>query len=301
MTFWLQPCAAPWVRCARDPLSCVGFVLTFQMVFPYISRRLAARIAWSEMAFGAVVPLGGAGGMSVGAWILHTKEVPLRLVVIRSGVLFLLTTAINVLVLALAGVGLGIGLLAGPHPATLGLVPAAVALAGLAVFGSADIWGCRLPGQGRLATWTSSIADAVRMTRGSLLSWDWRLAGAVGYLLFDIAVLWACFRAFGANPPLAGLVLGYQIGYLANLIPLPGSIGALEGGLAGALLLYGTPPGPTLAAVIIYHAIALWLPTIGGTIAFATLRGALQPLPAHVMKRILRNARRTLSPRSLPS
>jgi uncharacterized membrane protein YbhN (UPF0104 family) len=118
---------------------------------------------------------------------------------------------------------------------------------------------------------------------------DWRLVAAAGYLLFDIAVLWACFRAFGAEPPLAAILLGYQLGYLANVVPVPGSLGALEGGLTGALLLYGTSPGPTLAAVIAYHAIALWVPTIGGTIAFASLHGTLRrPLPAGVGRRIQR-------------
>jgi hypothetical protein len=38
----------------------------------------------------------------------------------------------------------------------------------------------------------------------------------VTYLLFDIAVLWACFAALGPLPPLATLVLGYQIGYWAT-------------------------------------------------------------------------------------
>jgi uncharacterized membrane protein YbhN (UPF0104 family) len=79
---------------------------------------------------------------------------------------------------------------------------------------------------------------------------------------------------------------------LANLVPVPGGIGPLEDGLTGALLLYGTRPGPTVAAVIVYHAIALWLPTIGGTIAFASLRRTLhKPLPAAARRRIERKQR----------
>jgi hypothetical protein len=46
----------------------------------------------------------------------------------------------------------------------------------------------------------------------------------------------------------------------------------LEGGLLGALLLYGLPAVPTAAAVVLYHAIALWVPTIGGTFGFVRLR-----------------------------
>ena len=118
---------------------------------------------------------------------------------------------------------------------------------------------------GRLASWVSA-AEKTAFTP------NWRLLGAIGYLLFDIAVLWACLRAVGTNPPLLALIVGYQIGYLANLIPIPGGLGVLEGGLLGALLLYGLPAAPTAAAVIMYHAIALWVPALGGTVGFARLR-----------------------------
>lgn len=66
--------------------------------------------------------------------------------------------------------------------------------------------------------------------------------------------------------------MGYQIGYLANLVPIPGGVGILKGGMLGALLLYKLPAGPTAAAVVIYHAIALWVPALGGTIGFTRLR-----------------------------
>jgi hypothetical protein len=32
-------------------------------------------------------------------------------------------------------------------------------------------------------------------------------------------------------------MLGYSIGYLANVLSIPGGVGVLDGGLAGALLL----------------------------------------------------------------
>ena len=58
---------------------------------------------------------------------------------------------------------------------------------------------------------------------------DWRIVGAIGYLWFDIAVLFACFAASGHMPALAPVVLAYQIGYLSNFIPVPGGIGVLDG------------------------------------------------------------------------
>jgi hypothetical protein len=95
-----------------------------------------------------------------------------------------------------------------------------------------------------------------------------RLGGAVGYLGFDKAVLGPTLHAVGYNPPLATLLLGYLIGYLANLIPVPGGIGVLEGGLAGTLILYGAPASQTAAAVLISHAIAFWIPSLGGLTAY---------------------------------
>ena len=71
----------------------------------------------------------------------------------------------------------------------------------------------------------------------------------------------------------------HQIGYLANLIPIPGGIGVLEGGLLGALVLYGLPAAPTAAAVVLYHAIALWVPTLGGTLSFIRLRKSVAVVP----------------------
>ena len=37
-------------------------------------------------------------------------------------------------------------------------------------------------------------------------------------------------------------------------------------------MLYGLPAAPAAAAVVMYHAIALWVPTITGTVSFVRLR-----------------------------
>jgi uncharacterized membrane protein YbhN (UPF0104 family) len=75
--------------------------------------------------------------------------------------------------------------------------------------------------------------------------------------------------------PLAVLVLGYIVGYLANLIPIPGAVGVLEGGLAGTLILYGAPDAQAAAGVLVYHAIAFWIPNVGGLLAYRQLRRQL--------------------------
>ena len=42
----------------------------------------------------------------------------------------------------------------------------------------------------------------------------------------------------------------------------------LEGGLVGAMALYGIPVMPATAAVLIYHTIAFWIPSLGGAVAY---------------------------------
>jgi hypothetical protein len=71
---------------------------------------------------------------------------------------------------------------------------------------------------------------------------------------------------------------GYSIGYLANTLPVPGGIGVLDAGLSGALLLYGASPAHVIAAVLVYHAVSFWIPSLGGLIAYARLRPRLTDL-----------------------
>ena len=54
--------------------------------------------------------------------------------------------------------------------------------------------------------------------------------------------------------------MGYLIGQLGGLLPLPGGIGGIDGGLFGALVVYGTPAATTAAAVLAYRVILFWLP-----------------------------------------
>ncbi|MGH2884182.1 MAG: lysylphosphatidylglycerol synthase domain-containing protein, partial [Solirubrobacteraceae bacterium] len=72
--------------------------------------------------------------------------------------------------------------------------------------------------------------------------------------------------------PIDALVIGYIIGYIANMLPVPGGFGVLEGGLAGTLILYGAAPTQAAAAVVVYHAITFWVPSLGGLVGFARLR-----------------------------
>ena len=43
----------------------------------------------------------------------------------------------------------------------------------------------------------------------------------------------------------------------------------LDSGLAGALVLYGMSPAASVGAVLVYHAISIWVPGLGGLAAWA--------------------------------
>ena len=88
-------------------------------------------------------------------------------------------------------------------------------------------------------------------------------------------MLWATFEAFGADVPLTVVLMGYLIGQLGGLLPIPGGVGGIDGGLIGTLIVYGAPAAATTAAVLAYRVILFWLPLVGGGIAFFSLRRAL--------------------------
>jgi uncharacterized membrane protein YbhN (UPF0104 family) len=275
---------AGWVAAAVgfEILSCVGYVVAFLQVFERAPIRFGARVALSELAFNAAVSLGGAGSVAVGAWLLVERGANPGRVAVRSAVLFLLTSAINVITFALVGLGLATGVLAGPSNPLLGWIPAAVGTVVFLFFLALPLLidrglARRLPRKLRLVLETT--AQSIRDTRDLLVRPDWRILGAIGYLWFDMAVLVVCFAALGHTPPIAALVLAYQIAYLSNFIPIPGGIGILDGSMVGALLLYGASATAATAATLVYHAIALWVPAMWGTIAFLLLqRTRGQPL-----------------------
>jgi uncharacterized membrane protein YbhN (UPF0104 family) len=66
--------------------------------------------------------------------------------------------------------------------------------------------------------------------------------------------------------------MGYLIGQLGGLLPIPGGVGGIDGGLIGTLIVYGAPAAGTAAAVLAYRGILFWLPLVTGGIAFASLR-----------------------------
>ena len=98
------------------------------------------------------------------------------------------------------------------------------------------------------------------------------LARTVAGLLADAGLLAACFGLAGLPVPWRGLLFAYAAGQLAGrLVPLPGGLGGVEGGVLGALTLTGTRPAAAAAAVIIYRVAGYWAVGAAGTAAAAIL------------------------------
>jgi uncharacterized membrane protein YbhN (UPF0104 family) len=260
---------------AFELASCSSFVVIFRSFFATVSPRPARELAWTEMGSGALLPGGGVGSLAVGGWLLHLAGMPTKLIIRRSSGLFFLTSAVNVTALIGGGLLLATGVSAGDHNVWLAGLPIAAGLLASALVLALPGYTRRRSPETHTASWARALVDGITEAEHALLHPSWRLLGAVGYLGFDIAVLWAALTAVGYSPPIAVLVLGYIVGYLANLIPIPGAVGVLEGGLAGTLILYGAPAAQAAAGVLIYHAIAFWIPSVGGLVGYRQIRREL--------------------------
>jgi hypothetical protein len=100
----------------------------------------------------------------------------------------------------------------------------------------------------------------------------------VGYLVFDVLVLWCAFLAVNAHPVpgFPTLIMAFIIGALGGSHPLPAAAGTI-GGMTGMLILYGVAAHATLAAVLLHQAIGLLVPLTGGAIAYTILRHRFGP------------------------
>jgi uncharacterized protein (TIRG00374 family) len=279
-----------WVvaGCALEVLSALSYVPAFRVVFCTRMRwGTSYKIAMAEQGANSVLPVGGAGGLALGAWALRRGGMPPAEIADKTVAFFLLTSVPNVGTLVLLGVGLAIGLLPGHAGVALTLVPAAVAAGAIVVTLMLGRLSRRIEtrvsnGEERsrvkrlapaLHATAEGVDGAVRLLRQRS---PMLLLGLVGYMLFDVLVLWASFRALGSTPSLTIVWIAYLIGQLGNLIPIPGGIGGVEIGLIGTLVLYGLPALTATAAVLLYRVIELWIPAVLGLVAFVQLRALLR-------------------------
>ena len=233
--------------------------------------------------------------LSFVSYVLMFRPIFCRRMAWRSS---LIKSSVNFVAVAVLGTVMAIGLVGPDLSLWLTAFPAALSLAAIALVAAVPRLG---PGRDAPAD-ASKLKRALAATRKALVGGTAEageivrardplvVVGAIGYWAWDNAVLWATFHAVGATIPLTVVLMGYLIGQLGGLLPIPGGIGGIDGGLIGTLVVYGAPAGAVAASVLLYRVILFWLPLLLGAVCFASLRRALakeerldlcRPAPAH--------------------
>jgi len=258
--------------------SCLSYVVVFRRFFPEPPRPASRQVAWIAMGAGAVLPGGNFSSAATTGWLLRHHGIGPRALVERCGAMLCFLTLFGFLTNGVCGAILLVGIGHGPHDLEHAGIPILVSLFVIGVAVAAMIAGRRY--RSRLPAAVGSAAAALDHAWASASRPHWRLIGAAGFLWLDMGALWAACRATGHPIGILALSVAYFIGYLATMIPMPAGIGVLDSGLAGALVLYGFSPAASVGAVLVYHAISIWIPGVGGLIAWLPTRGRSRSTPS---------------------
>ena len=250
--------------------SCLGYVIVFRRFFPEPSGEDSRRVAWIAMGAGAVLPGGNISSAAATGWLLRRHGIGTRELLERCGTLLCLLTGFGFAVNGVAGVLLLAGVPGGPHDLPHAGIPILVSVAVLSGAAVMVLVNHRLGERSPLPV--RGIAAGLRGAWGAVRAPHLRLLGGAAFLLLDMGALWAACSATGHPLGLPALVIAYCIGYMATTIPMPAGIGVLDSGLAASLTLYGMPPAAAVGAVLVYHAISVWVPGSGGLIAWLPTR-----------------------------
>ena len=278
-----------------EVFSFCGYVWLFRGVFV----RGESRIDWPEsyqitmagLAATRLFAAAGAGGIALTAWALRRSGMGVRTVACRLIAFTVILYAVYMITLVVDGVGLYLGVIPGGGGFAITIVPAIFGAVVIVLFLGISMLPTDMPrmvgrltsGRRRIERFAVRLAQAsatgasgVRTAIGMVREKNPALIGAVAWWGFDIAVLWACFHAFGGSPPKGVIVMAYFVGMLANALPLPGGIGGVDGGMIGAFAAFGVDAELSVVAVLAYRAFAFWLPTLPGAVAYLQLRRTVQ-------------------------
>lgn len=274
-----------------EVFSYVGYASLFRAVFinrtARINWRASAQIALASEAATRLFAAGGAGGVALTVWALRRAGLDARTIAARMIAFMALLYGVYMGALLLGGIGLYLHLWPGSAPFAITIVPAILGGVMMLLFlalsaipgdferlvshwshGAGRVGGLAR----RLATVPASASTGVRTALELIHTGDPGLLGALANWGFDIACLWACFHAFGYSPEVAVVIMAYFVGWIANLLPIPGGVGGVEGGLIGAFSAFDVNVQGAIVAVLAYRAISFWLPTPVGIFAYFRLR-----------------------------
>jgi uncharacterized membrane protein YbhN (UPF0104 family) len=282
----LREASPGWLAIAvvLEVLSALSYVLMFRPVFCSVMPwRSAAEVGLAEVGTGSIVPASGAGGIALGAWVLSHAGMSRPTIARRSVAFLLLKSSVNFAAVTVVGLLVFLGILGPRQSVWLTLLPAVLAAGAIALVvligrlpagpppSAEDGRLRRLWAQARAALVTGVAEAGVLLRRHDPLL----IIGIVGYWAWDNLALWASFHAVGYTPGAGVLLLGYLIGQLGGLLPIPGGIGGIDGGLIGTFVVFGAPASATAAAVLAYRFILFWIPLLLGAAAFVSLRKSM--------------------------
>jgi glycosyltransferase 2 family protein len=266
------------VSLVMEAASVACFALALQRAFKEnLGPSGAISLGTTSQGVNAVVPAGGTAGFAFAAVVLTDAGFPVASTVARLIALFLVTSVLtNLLLIIVGGGGAAVGLLTAHASLAASVVPAVLALVLVGAFAVA----LKPPRRGRSTARpvrgrASIIRDSLG-TSGDLLSDrdPWLAAGALGYVVCDLVALAAALAALGWGGLGAGtVILGYTLGQLGSVVPLPGTT---EGGLVGALALYGAPLSLAVPAVLVYRTVAIAVPLLLAAVGAVRLRHGLE-------------------------
>ncbi|HEY6399037.1 MAG TPA: lysylphosphatidylglycerol synthase transmembrane domain-containing protein [Solirubrobacteraceae bacterium] len=287
--FWLA------LGAAFEVLSIGGYALLFGTIFrrgmPRLNLRASVEIPLAGIAAIRLLAAAGAGGVAVTVWALRRAGMPSRTIACRMVANYIVQYSVYLGAIIVCGFGLRLGVFAGEAPWVLTVVPALLSIGVVILVASMglvphdfEVRLQELAGHSgriarlaaRFATAPATVGSGVRTVIKLIRERRLGLLGALAYWGFDIAVLGLSFRAFGSVVPVAVLILGYFLGTLGSLLPLPGGIGGVEGGMIGAFVAFGISGSHALIAVLAYRAISFWLPTLPGVVGYLSLRSTVR-------------------------
>jgi uncharacterized membrane protein YbhN (UPF0104 family) len=250
--------------------SCLSYVIVFRRFFPEPPRAVSRQVAWIAMGAGAVLPGGNISSAVASGWLLRRHGVGTWRLLERCGALLCLLTLFGFAVNGAAALLLLIGVPGGPHDLEHAGGPILVSVIVLGTAIAIAAVNRRLAQ--RAPRVLRGVAAGIQGSWAAARTLHWRLLGGAGFLCLDMAALWAATAATGHPLGVLALAIAYCIGYLATMIPMPAGLGVLDSGLAGALVLYGFAPTASVGAVLVYHAISIWVPGVGGLLAWLPAR-----------------------------
>jgi uncharacterized membrane protein YbhN (UPF0104 family) len=274
---------------ALEGCSIVGYIAAFRLLVadaPGTGWRFSAAVTLAGIVATKLIATLGAGGIALNVWALRATGMPGREIATRLAAFLVALYTVFMMILLVVAFGLYLGLLPGPAPPELTLIPGLIALGAIGA-GAATLRAPRRVSRfvGRLAAVRAPVGSLAGLAAGAVDSVDAgarrafavsrerpaAIVGALSYWGLDMLAMWAALHAFGSPPAFAGVLVSYFVAQLLGALPVPGGIGVVEGGLAGSLIAFGAPGSLALIGVIAYRFISEWLPAVPAVFSYVSL------------------------------